>query len=97
MEGGSVRFEVRPFNRIAGLLGRSTGFPMCMPAGASIDDLLRHLNVKRSEVFLVFVNGRDITPDLNAPVRVDYSIQDDDVIALSGPVPYSWGYGSPVV
>ena len=25
------------------------------------------------------------------------TIDDGDVVALSGPVPYSWGYGSPVV
>jgi hypothetical protein len=44
------------------------------------------------------VNGRDITPGLVGGDIKDYHVLDDgDVIALSGAVPYSYGYGSPVV
>jgi hypothetical protein len=44
------------------------------------------------------VNGRDITPGLVGDSIRDYHVLDDgDVIALSGAVPYSYGYGSPVV
>lgn len=97
IEGAMVRFQVRPFNRIASQLGKHLPFDMSLPAGATVGDLFRHLAVTPADVFLVFVNGRDITRELNAPVRTDYAIQDDDVIALSGPVPYSWGYGAPIV
>ncbi len=46
----------------------------------------------------VLVNGRDITPGLVGDDIRDYHVLDDgDVIALSGEVPYSYGYGSPVV
>ncbi len=93
-----VTFEVRLFNSISRLKGGGhDGRPMSLPAGSSIADLLEALEVPRGEVFLVLVNGRDITRTLHGPVRTDYYIQDGDVVALSGPVPYSWGYGAPVV
>jgi hypothetical protein len=44
------------------------------------------------------VNGRDITPGRVGDGIRDYHVLDDgDVVALSGAVPYSYGYGSPVV
>ena len=43
-------------------------------------------------------NGRDVTPGrVGAPVSSDREIADGDIVALSGPVPYSYGYGAPVV
>ncbi len=46
----------------------------------------------------VLVNGRDITPGLVGDDIRDYHVLDDgDVIALSGAVSYSYGYGSSVV
>ncbi len=44
------------------------------------------------------VNGRDVTPSrVGAPVNRNREIADGDVVPLSGPVPYSYGYGAPVV
>ena len=48
------------------------------------------------KVFLVLLNGRDVTPTLKAPLNVDEVLSDSDAIAFSGPVPYSAGYGAPV-
>ena len=43
-------------------------------------------------------NGRDVTPGrVGAPVNSDREIAIGDIVALSGPVPYSYGYGAPVV
>lgn len=96
--GITVRTEVRLFNSISRFAGRDGIFRhLELPAGSDIGDVLRHLAIPPREVFLVFVNGRDITPTLNAGIRTGYVIEDGDVIALSGPVPYSWGYGAPVV
>ena len=96
--GGQVEFELRLFNSLCARSGRtSAGSRQVFPAGTSIAELLRSLEFPTSEVFLVLVNGQDITKELNAEVRTDYCIQDGDVVALSGPVPYSWGYGAPVV
>jgi len=97
--GASVCVEVRLFNTLSRRNGGdSGGREMHFAAGSSMADLLHELEIPRAEIFLVMVNGRDITPGLyNNQVRTDYFLQDGDVVALSGPVPYSWGYGSPIV
>ena len=96
-----VRTEIRMFNsltRYGGEQGHVRNLEL--PAGADVDTVLKQLNIPKSKVFLVLVNGRDITPEVlpqMGQVRSSYIIEDGDVIALSGPVPYSWGYGAPIV
>lgn len=71
---------------------------MTVPAATTVGELGDRLGVPRKELFLVLANGRDITPGLVGDIIRDYHVLDDgDVIALSGAVPYSYGYGSPVV
>lgn len=92
-----VRCQAKLFNSIARYAGRDGPVRrLSLPAGSDIGDLLRELRVPVGDVFLVFVNGRDISPGLGR-LRTGYVIEEGDVIALSGPVPYSWGYGAPVV
>jgi hypothetical protein len=40
---------------------------------------------------------KDVTPDLEGGVHTGFQPESDDIIALSGPVPYSWDYGAPIV
>ncbi len=68
-----------------------------LPARRTGGDLMRLLAVPVGEVYLVLCNGRDITRSLHTEINTESVIDDGDVIALSGPVPYSWGYGAPVV
>ncbi len=98
VRGAEIACEVRLYNSISRIAGGGhDGIAMSLPAGSSIGDLLEMLAVPAKEVFLVLVNGKDITPSLYGGVRTDYCIQDGDRVAFSGPVPYGWGYGSPVV
>jgi len=60
-------------------------------------DLLIQLGIPAHKVHLSLVNGRDVTPRLKGGIETEHPLQDGDVVALSGPVPYSWGYGAPVV
>lgn len=94
-----VVFTLKLFNSLAGHADFGPeGLPLSLPAGASLADLCAHLGLATRDVALVLVNGADISPGrVDDPVRTDYYIQQGDVVALSGPVPYSWGYGSPVV
>lgn len=93
-----IGIEVRAFNSLNRYLEGATGrLRMELPLGATVGDILNRLQIPDREVFLVLCNGRDITPELNGRVRRDFQPQADDVIALSGPIPYSWGYGAPVV
>lgn len=94
-----VKVEVRFFNAIARYAGpQGNRRQVTLPAGTTVGELAERLGVPRKELFLVLVNGRDITPGLVGDDIRDYHVLDDgDVIALSGAIPYSYGYGSPVV
>jgi len=91
-----IAIEVRLFNSLAPLLpgGRRA---LTLDAGATVGDVLRHVGVDLGDVYLVLRNGRDVTPSLHEAIRTESVLEDGDVLAVSGPVPYSWGYGSPVV
>lgn len=94
----TISVEVRLFNSLYRYARPNRGVAhLTLPAGASVGDIVRELSVPRDEIYLVLRNGRDVTPRLNAPVNTDAVLDDGDVVALSGPVPYSWGYGAPVV
>jgi hypothetical protein len=55
------------------------------------------LNIDPAAIFIAWANGRDVTKRLGDNINLEYVLTDGDEIALSGPIPYSWGYGSPVV
>lgn len=95
----SVAVEVRLFNSITRFAGPDgSRRRLELPAGTTVGELADRLAIPRSELFLVLVNGRDITPGLvGATVETQHMLEEGDVIAFSGAVPYSYGYGSPVV
>ncbi|MDA0230799.1 MAG: MoaD/ThiS family protein [Proteobacteria bacterium] len=93
-----IQTEVRLFNSLA----HHNDAPLepqtlSMAAGSTLGDLLREIALPAGRVHIAMVNGRDVTPDLNGGIEIGHLLKDGDVVALSGPVPYSWGYGSPVV
>lgn len=93
----TLEVRIRLFNSLSRF---TTGGPerrLAMPAGSTVGDILSTLGIPRSEVCLVLCNGRDVTPSLHGAINTERAVEDGDVVALSGPVPYSWGYGSPVV
>lgn len=99
-DGTVLRIEARFFNS----LSKYSGEPgLCrqveLPAGTRIGDLISMFALPLPEIFLVLKNGRDITPGLyqGGVVNEEAALDDGDVIAFSGPVPYSYGYGAPVV
>lgn len=99
-DGAVVRIEARFFNSLARYSGTDG---LCrkleLPAGASVGELIALLKLPVSEIFLVLRNGRDITPGIyqGGVVNMGVVLDDGDTIAFSGPVPYSWAYGAPVV
>ncbi|MGD9784154.1 MAG: MoaD/ThiS family protein [Hyphomicrobiaceae bacterium] len=95
-----LTIEARFFNSLAkysGVDGLSRRIEV--RAGTTIADLIARFGLPMAEIFLVLRNGRDITPGLyqSGNVNGEVAVQDGDVIAFSGPVPYSYGYGAPVV
>lgn len=68
------------------------------PAGTTLGDIAKDFNVPLAKLFLILVNGRDVSPGLvGGTLHLAHQVKDGDVVALSGPVPYSFGYGAPVV
>ena len=94
----TITVEVRLFNSLAKFLPKGQRNPvLTFEPGATIADILKRMNIPEPDVFLALCNGRDVTPGLDSGICTDYAFEEGDVIALSGPVPYSWGYGAPVV
>ncbi len=97
---GVVKIEARFFNSLAKYSGgRSLVRKVEVAAGTTVGDLIRELDLPISEIFLVLRNGRDITPGIyqGGVINEEVALDEGDVIAFSGPVPYSYGYGAPVV
>lgn len=96
--GITIDVEVRLFNSLARFSANGARRQIVsLPAGSAIGDILRRLGIPAGEVHLAFRNGRDVTPSLKSSVNTEHTVEAGDVVALSGPVPYSWGYGAPVV
>ena len=95
-----VRIEARLFNSLAKYVG-GDGLVrrLELEGGATIADVVAELKLPVPEIFLVLRNGRDVTPGLyqGGVIYGDVVLEDGDVVAFSGPVPYSYGYGAPVV
>ena len=98
-EGASIEVEVRLFNSMARYAnGAGAGWRLSVPAGTTVGGLAARLGIPCEDLFLVLVNGRDITPGIfGDAVKSYHVIEDGDVVAFSGAVPYSYGYGAPVV
>ncbi len=94
-----VTIEARLFNSLRGFGPKDRSFQsFTFQAGSTVGDLIRKLELPIDEIFLILRNGRDISSGvIGAPLNVEAVLDDGDVIALSGPVPYSFGYGAPVV
>ena len=98
-QGATVTIESRLFNSLTKYRGnRSCRETFTFPAGATVRDVLERWGLPRNEVFLCMRNGRDVTPGLvGMGINVNTVLDTGDVIAFSGPVPYSYGFGAPVV
>ncbi len=94
-----VTVEARLFNSLGRFAPESGPVQtLSFPAGSTIGDVIRQLKLPLAEVFLVLRNGRDVSSGLvGGPVNTIAVLDDGDIIAFSGPVPYSYGYGAPVV
>lgn len=98
-QGLTITIEVRLFNSVAKHAGDGGSVrKLTLPAGGRIGDVVNELKIPKDKVFVALVNGRDVTPGLvGANIRAGYELEDGDVVAFSGPIPYSYGYGAPVV
>ncbi len=98
--GQEIEIEIRLFNSLTRHAGPSGPVRrMRFPVGATVGDAVALLGLPPADVFLVLRNGRDVSPGIYGGGRFNrHAVLDDgDVVAFSGPVPYSFGFGAPVV
>jgi hypothetical protein len=93
----TIRVEVRLYNSLTDRVAGGWRHHFTLAAGATLGDIAHRLGLAESEIFLALVNGRDASPHRLGGVSKSAPLEDGDVVALSGPVPYSWGYGAPVI
>lgn len=98
-QNSKIKVQVRLFNSLTRFAeGQDPRRDMELEAGTTVGELAARLGIPLGDVFLVLVNGRDITRGLvGHPVKAHHMLDDRDVVAFSGAVPYSYGYGAPVV
>lgn len=87
-----MQVEVRMFNTMTRYAkGRGARCRLSLGAEATVGEVLSALGIPPGEVYLVMVNGRDITPRVKGlPVWTSRALANGDVVALSGPVPFTW-------
>ena len=88
-----IEIEVRLFNSLAKYRAHS----LRMAAATTVGEVLARLAIPEREVYLALLNGRNIMHSLGGEVERGCRLADGDVLALSGPVPFSRGYGAPVI
>lgn len=89
-----TRVEVRLYNSLR-RPGELVSRRLQVERETTVGELVRELGINGEEVYVAFRNGKPLGRGLAE--AADTVLQDGDVIALSGPVPFSWGYGAPVV
>lgn len=60
----------------------------------TVANIVRTLRIDGDEIYVAFKNGKPLGRGLAAAAET--VITDGDILALSGPIPFSWGYGAPV-
>jgi len=86
-----MEIEVRLFNSLRKYGPRR----LELAEESRVGDVLARLQIPEEEIHVVLLNGRNILEKEGIDRR--RKLADGDVLALSGPVPWSKGYGSAVV
>jgi hypothetical protein len=91
-----IEIEICLFNSLTpyGLDGAS--FRLELPRGTAADALPRRLKIPAGKIYAAWRNGRDIMTTFGGRVAEGIMLEQGDRLALSGPVPFSRGYGAPV-
>lgn len=94
-----IELKIRFFNSLTRYAGKRNPAALMLPEGSTVGDALERLDVPEQEIFLLTLNGRNVMRGFGfgSGIETERELQEGDVLALSGPVPFSRGYGSPVI
>lgn len=88
-----IEIELRLFNSLA-RYGRSG--PLQIQQKTTVGDVLKRLAIPEHKIYVSWLNGHNISTALGGAVESHRELRAGDVLALSGPVPFSRSYGTPV-
>lgn len=91
-----IDVEICLFNSLTKYAAQQPAFRLRVPPGTSAEELVRGLPIPPSEIYVAWRNGRNIMSTFGGEIEDGVELCDGDRLALSGPVPFSLGYGAPV-
>ena len=90
-----IEIELRLFNSLSHYAPVPT-LRLSVPSGTEARELPERLHIPARKIYAAWRNGRDIMTTFGGRVQDGIVLDAGDRIALSGPVPFSRGYGAPV-
>ena len=90
-----MQFEIRFFNSMRRHSGGKLTCLLDTTERSTILDVVQSFAIPPQDIHLVFHNGRVIGHSVDETGNTVLS--DGDTVGFSGPVPFSRGYGTPVV
>lgn len=91
--------EVRLFNSLSKYGRGRTTYRVSLPAQSTVRQAVASVGVPAGEIFLLLLNGRNIMCGFGSASGIEdhHELEHGDTLALSGAIPFSRGYGSPVI
>jgi hypothetical protein len=90
-----IEIELCLFNSLTQYTPQGT-LRLAVPKGTEARELPDKLRIPAGKIFAAWRNGRDIMTTFGGVLQQGIMLQDGDRLALSGPIPFSRGYGCPV-
>ncbi len=91
-----IEIEICLFNSLAQYAPDRNSFRLALPTGTPANTLPRRLSIPAGRIYAAWRNGRDIMTTFGGQLLEGVTLEHGDRLALSGPVPFSRGYGAPV-
>ena len=90
-----IAVDVHLFNSLAAY-APGASVRLSFPDGTRAHAILQALRIPADRVYAAWRNGHDIMTTFGGRLLDYATLEHGDRIALSGPVPFSRGYGAPV-
>ena len=91
-----IEIEVCLFNSLRQYAPAGQALRMQLPKGTPAHSVPRLLSIPAAKIYAAWRNGRDIMTTFGGRLVEGVVLEHGDRLALSGPVPFSRGYGAPV-
>lgn len=91
-----IEVEVHLYNSLAKYAVRNEPLRLVLPAGIRPAEVARGLGIPEREIYAAWHNGHNVLTTFGGRFEDGIVLAHGDRLALSGPIPFSRGYGAPV-